>query len=319
MKGQLYTEKGQHPADTAWSLLSRGYTDGYKQALKDLDMNKKTIDCQVVMLPTKKSRLSNRNGELSFADVGGSYTGNHNPQHLYFTSDEEIKEGDWWISIANGIPPNGPHNRKSMWVSNKKIVASTNLSLGLPAIPESFLKQYAAANGKIDKVKLSLECVVCFSDNGECKRAKECCEKLKLKLTITNEVVVVDENILIDIKGEVMYCQDCKNTLTKDEVLLLGLCRKCGTISDEDKELEDAVKTLCNPLNNLIKKNDYNWLPIDETIQEFSVKSKPSIPTDEEIEKKAKDHALSVYGTYHDNRKSYIAGYKQALKDLGHE
>jgi hypothetical protein len=36
MKGQLYTEKGQHPADTAWSLLSRGYTDGYKQALKDL-------------------------------------------------------------------------------------------------------------------------------------------------------------------------------------------------------------------------------------------------------------------------------------------
>jgi hypothetical protein len=36
MKGQLYTEKGQHPANTAWSLLSRGYTDGYKQALKDL-------------------------------------------------------------------------------------------------------------------------------------------------------------------------------------------------------------------------------------------------------------------------------------------
>jgi hypothetical protein len=36
MKGQLYTEKGQHPANTAWSLLNRGYTDGYKQALKDL-------------------------------------------------------------------------------------------------------------------------------------------------------------------------------------------------------------------------------------------------------------------------------------------
>lgn len=36
MKGQLYTEKGQHPANKAWSLLSRGYTDGYKQALKDL-------------------------------------------------------------------------------------------------------------------------------------------------------------------------------------------------------------------------------------------------------------------------------------------
>jgi hypothetical protein len=36
MKNQLYTEKGQHPANTAWSLLSRGYTDGYKQALKDI-------------------------------------------------------------------------------------------------------------------------------------------------------------------------------------------------------------------------------------------------------------------------------------------
>jgi hypothetical protein len=40
MKGQLYTEKGQHPADTAWSLLSRGYKDGYKQALKDLGKSK---------------------------------------------------------------------------------------------------------------------------------------------------------------------------------------------------------------------------------------------------------------------------------------
>lgn len=36
MKGQLYTEKGQHLANKAWSLLSRGYTDGYTQALKDL-------------------------------------------------------------------------------------------------------------------------------------------------------------------------------------------------------------------------------------------------------------------------------------------
>jgi hypothetical protein len=36
MKGQVYTEKGQHPANTAWSLLSRGYQEGYKQALKDM-------------------------------------------------------------------------------------------------------------------------------------------------------------------------------------------------------------------------------------------------------------------------------------------
>lgn len=40
IKGQLYTEKGQHPANKAWSLLSRGYTDGYKQALIDLGISK---------------------------------------------------------------------------------------------------------------------------------------------------------------------------------------------------------------------------------------------------------------------------------------
>jgi hypothetical protein len=96
-----------------------------------------------------------------------------------------------------------------------------------------------------------------------------------------------------------------------------------------------------NPLNNLIKKNDYNWLPIDETIQEFAVKSKPSIPTDEEIEKKAEQSATEWWASepdpgsdalfteeFNDIKEKwakqdyccgYEDGYTQALKDMGYE
>jgi len=87
-----------------------------------------------------------------------------------------------------------------------------------------------------------------------------------------------------------------------------------------------------NPLNNLIEKNDYNWLPIDETIQELAVKSKPSLPTDYEILKKSlehsnnlynaddksKDYALSENQLWENSLRDYEAGYKQALKDLGY-
>jgi hypothetical protein len=83
-----------------------------------------------------------------------------------------------------------------------------------------------------------------------------------------------------------------------------------------------------NPLNTLIEKNDYNWLPIDETIQEFAVKSKPSVPTDEEVKEKAQEYTRSINLGYIDTdlkgledirtetTDAFEIGYKQALKDL---
>lgn len=65
------------------------------------------------------------------------------PQHLYFTTDEEIKEGDWYINLLNNTIEKVSKNVAANWKSNmsynngtrflrndyKKIVATTNPEL----------------------------------------------------------------------------------------------------------------------------------------------------------------------------------------------
>jgi hypothetical protein len=208
-------------------------------------MNKETINCQVVMLPTKKSRLSNRNGELSFADVGGSYTGNHNPQHLYFTSNEEIKEGtlkvgEWVYNNLSGIGRvdsfnvdnkdlvikynNEPFIVEEDYKNVQRIIASTDPSLSLPAIPESFLKQYVAANGNIDKVKLQ-RVDVNFDEHIIGSGSPK--PKYVLELTAANEIVVVEQSKLD--KGYEKFLNNPEEYIEKTRN------------ASEDKELEDAA------------------------------------------------------------------------------
>lgn len=88
---------------------------------------------KVVMLPTKeKSKL--------WLSKGNTLTlwGNENNndklganQHLYFFSDEEIKEGDWYISAMKSIisQHNGTEKLPDGW---KKIIATTDKSLKVP-------------------------------------------------------------------------------------------------------------------------------------------------------------------------------------------
>lgn len=64
-------------------------------------------------------------------------------QHLYITSDEEIKEGDWcykqdvqgkvfkWVSTSN-----------TWYKDAKKIIASTDKSLGLPSPSDGFVVKF---------------------------------------------------------------------------------------------------------------------------------------------------------------------------------
>lgn len=58
------------------------------------------------------------------------------PQHIYFTTDEEIKEGDWmWDSNGiQGITKSTLNLHKGVW---KKIVATTNTELWYPETPHS--------------------------------------------------------------------------------------------------------------------------------------------------------------------------------------
>ena len=113
---------------------------------------------QVVMLPT------NEKAEIGFLTQKGKERGHlvhfdrpmpiildSENQHLYFLSDEEIKEGDWFVGFADGsISPfvkqadestveiNDWQLNKKGTSSNKKIIATTDKSIILPERFPSF-------------------------------------------------------------------------------------------------------------------------------------------------------------------------------------
>ena len=149
---------------------------------------------KVHMLPTEKaSPLVYNNIAKGLFHVGGKgllaeyRISDCTNQHLYFTSDDEIKEGDWCIEYddidCTWLSPYQPINKEWDMVSKanycrkrgtvRKIIATTDSSLtvpylnnlgnqievngvnqikSLPQIPEPFIEEFVETNGKIDEV-----------------------------------------------------------------------------------------------------------------------------------------------------------------------
>lgn len=138
-------------------------------------METRKVRAKVIMLPTKNKSLLHTHSELSTGCEGmGSFQtlkltdsktkfkdpdwdGNI-PQHLYFTTDEEIKEGDWYIDDCNLIRQ-AVTSDKDYWdrrPTYKKIVATTDKSLGLPEPSQAFIQKYCELGG-IDEVDIELK------------------------------------------------------------------------------------------------------------------------------------------------------------------
>ena len=107
--------------------------------------------CKAVILATDKSNLfiidksefvKHKPNILSYTNVGGKVhlTDVYIPQHLYILSDEEIKEGDWCLLNTRIVVRYFKPSVKSR--SFKKIIASTDKSLGLPEPSTNFIKKY---------------------------------------------------------------------------------------------------------------------------------------------------------------------------------
>lgn len=140
------------------------------------------LKCKVVML-TNDELI--KKGHLIFDQIYphkascdhqevGSFCKN---AHLYFVSDREIKEGDWFLSddrltiytpaeykvqkcikIQNGwiyrhiSQPDESYNPD--W--SFKIEITTDSTLGLPLIPQSFVEKYVAKQGGIEYVMINI-------------------------------------------------------------------------------------------------------------------------------------------------------------------
>jgi hypothetical protein len=79
------------------------------------------------------------------------------PQYIYITSDEKIKELDWFLNIKSGAI--GQHNgSESLLFKNyRKIILTTDQDLikdGVQSIDDEFLEWVCSKNGKIDFVEV---------------------------------------------------------------------------------------------------------------------------------------------------------------------
>lgn len=185
---------------------------------------------KVVMLSTEKeSNLWLRNNKLEY-NCSPSFK--INPQHLYITSNEKIKEGDWCIYDKTNIVFKA-YNIKSKTVVQasdleeyhisfcKKIIATTDKSLryveevtgitklpltfNIPQIPESFIKAYIESYNSSNPItEVNLEMTL----NGSFEKAVSADE-----MELSYQVKTRDDNTVIIHKSKVYSLEEVKDLL----------------------------------------------------------------------------------------------------------
>jgi hypothetical protein len=174
-------------------------------------MKENTIlkEANVVMLATGgKSRLSiNTAGPLHYSDVELNSSANFTSQHLYFTTDEEIKQDDWCINGNNRVVKYDQSVRDKEVC--KKIVATTNPELhtkstkskindteyetfvgerDIPKIPDTFITKFVEEWNKGNKIeKVRLEYGKYCSTGNPCNGQGRNCDEASIKLNIRKD------------------------------------------------------------------------------------------------------------------------------------
>ncbi|MCK9417449.1 hypothetical protein M0Q97_12485 [Candidatus Dojkabacteria bacterium] len=121
---------------------------------------------KVVMLPTnEKAILFLTKDKLeyhkSFTEHGQTnltkmHISNHiKPYHLYFLSDDEIKEGDNYFTILDGVFRGYRICSKTdiLPKNAKKIISSTDKTLNLPQPSPEFIQKYVDDFNEKNKIK----------------------------------------------------------------------------------------------------------------------------------------------------------------------
>ena len=111
-------------------------------------------EARVYMLPTEQSLMNKIYDKLYFYPQENWFTRSIDidPQHLYITTDEEIKKGDWFINLGSGGHPGVAiyqANSENSKVINefkfpeiKKIIATTDTELHYNKVVEEDMHMY---------------------------------------------------------------------------------------------------------------------------------------------------------------------------------
>lgn len=164
--------------------------------------------CKVVMLPTEKTinciviqYFRNKEKYLQYFDSEvlreypfEGYTEYEAeclvPQHLYIISNDEIKEGIFYLNLISNEILKSDFDINYEQNHYKKIIASTDKSLNLPLISEGFIKKYVELQGKIDKVMVEFEEISVFPGYVEGEGFPKSYRENQLKLRKDNTIII---------------------------------------------------------------------------------------------------------------------------------
>lgn len=156
-------------------------------------MNKKAT---IVCLPSNEigwnegDIIKITGGQLDFAschNIGG--IDDWCSQHLYLVCEDDIKEEDWYYFTETSFVRKSKTLKACNHPSYKKILATTDKSLNLPGIPQSFLQSYVQKQGGIKEVELEMQVWSQYDFDGEYIKIEP-----TIKLTPNNEVSIVYES-----------------------------------------------------------------------------------------------------------------------------
>ena len=197
--------------------------------------------CKVVMLPTNQKAIAPIILGVNFkVNVPGFFRGTG--FHLYITSLEVIKEGDYFLGLGDGelfvhqrIKVGGYPPR--VYEEDRKIIATTNPKLELPEPSQKFIKKFVES---YNSDNIITECVVEFEPIGKMKSSV-------LEIPIT-------EILKVNPKDNTITIKKVKDSWTREE----HIKQLKQIVSEAISYPEHFVTGICfdNTLfNNWIDKN----------------------------------------------------------------
>lgn len=204
---------------------------------------------KAILLPTDKAEnaliINTNGGKMWNHRLGHLFTQDYiksvpaTSHHIYITSEDEIKDGDWWVKMTNdtignykldSINPNKGRYKKIIATTNPNLhITQQNGKLGqaiisVPQLSLQFIQHYIT---EYNKGNIITDVQVEYVDNGEEDWIGDdhngepfWNEKWEVRINPDNTVNI----------------KPIKNNWTKDEVIEL-LVQCCSEISCEDGEL----------------------------------------------------------------------------------
>ena len=207
-------------------------------------------ECEVVMLDTNDKTapiLSYLNNE-SLQYFPNTYwsNGDLSKRHLYFLSNKEIKEGDWFINRNDNtifqVKSKEEGESLNIFIGFNKIIATTDISLRLPQPSKEFIQAFIAAYNEYEPIKWVNVEFEEYATETNYELEIDCSTPLfRLKLNSSNEIII----------------KKVKDSWTREEVI--ELLFKC----QDEVEYPETYYEPCNREEENIKefKNDMEeWL-----------------------------------------------------------